>query len=175
MVSVKIIKPFVVVLHISDIPAIIQIVTSDIRKLHQWRIRLQHKQISHSRNSLRIHFMNQIIQNPVVLHKILCDSQKSYLIGKRPAHDGSMIVILCNEFLHLRDCIISATIHMHRDIGYLCPGYNALLIAKIIKVLIVLIVRKSYGIRTHGEDKLHILFVHLFCQSITHSCPVLMS
>ena len=101
--------------------------------------------------------MSQIIQNPVILHQILCDAAHRDLIGKTPHDDRRMVVILRNQFLQLTDRIFPAARHMNRNVRNLCPDNHAPLITQIIEELIVLIVSKSNRIGTHLADQIHIL------------------
>ena len=67
----KIIKKRIIVLHFPDIPAIVQVITADIRKRNQRTVRLEQEQVCHRGNPRPVHLMNQVIQNPVVFHQIL--------------------------------------------------------------------------------------------------------
>ena len=86
-----------------------------------------------------------------------------------------MVVILCNQLLHLLDRVLPAGIHMDRDIWDLRPRDDSLLIAQIIKILVVLIVCQTYGICPHGENQLHVLLMHFARERISYAKPVLMA
>ena len=61
------------------------------------------------------------------------------------------------------------------DIGDFCPYYKTLFIAKVIKILVVLVVSKTNGCSTYLAYKLDILLVVLGEKSITHAPSVLMA
>ena len=86
-----------------------------------------------------------------------------------------MIVVLYDKFFHLADGVIPSIRHVLGDVRNLCPDYHSSLITKIIEILTVLIVSKSYGIGTHLADKVYILFVHFICYGISKAFSVLMS
>ena len=68
---VKIVKERIVVLHLADIPAIVQVVAADIRKRDERTVRLEQEQVCHRGNPCFVHLMYQVVQDPVVFYQIL--------------------------------------------------------------------------------------------------------
>ena len=60
-----------------------------------------------------------------------------------------MVIVLCNELLHLRNGILATAGQMLGDVGDLSPDNETLLVAQIIEILIVLIVSKSDSSRAY--------------------------
>ena len=96
------VKPSVVLFLFPHIPAIIQVVGTDIRQFHNRFIRSQNEHIGHGGQPGFIQFVAKVIQNHMVLHQIFCHaSAGGDFIGQPPADDGRVIVILYNQFCHL--------------------------------------------------------------------------
>ena len=120
--------------------------------------------------------MNHIIQDVVVLQQILIPcAVHGDLVGKTPDNDGRMVVVLNNQFLHLRNGILTTGGHMIGDIGNLCPNHQTALVTQIVEELVVLIVSQTDGGRTDFTDQIHILDVMLGQQCVADAPTVLMA
>ena len=86
-----------------------------------------------------------------------------------------MVIALNYKLLHLADGVLTSIRHMLGNIRYLSPYYHTVLVAKIIKILIVLIMRKTDSICTDLADHLHINIVMLLGYGISDALPVLMT
>ena len=171
----ELIEELIVLLQLANVPAVVQVVGTDIRHIDQRGIRLQHKQVGHGGHSGGIHLVGQIVKDHMVLHQVVGHTGQGNLVGQRPADDGGMVIILSNQLRHLIDGILTAIGHMHGDVGDLRPGNQAFPVAELIEILIVLIVGQTDRVGSHGEDDVHILLVHLPGQRIAHASAVLMT
>ena len=103
--------------------------------------------------------MDQVVQQLMVLHEDLRDATVGRdLVGETPAEDTWMMVVLGNEFSHLRESVLSSARHVRCDIRDLRPDQQALFIAEIIEVLCVLIVSQSQRCDAELFDQRHVFF-----------------
>ena len=173
---VVIIKELVVLLQLTQIPAEIQVVAADIRDIDEGRIGFQHKHMGHGGGAGFVHSVAQIIQYPVVIQQVLGNSSAGGdFVRKSPADDGRMVIALGDEFPHLGDGILPAVGHMGSDVGNLCPGDNAILVAEVIEFLRVLVVGEADGVGTDFTDEFHVLFMFFDGQCVAKTLPVLMA
>ena len=168
------IDPKIVKEQTRHIPAKVQIPADQIGNMGNFVERSAHRVASKRGRTGGIHFMNQVIQHPVVVQHILFVlGGNGDLVGKTPCDDAGMVVVLHDQLFHLIDGILPSRRHMLRDVGNLCPDHHAVFVAQIVKILIVLIVGKANGIGTDLPDQSHILVVMLFCQCIAQALAVL--
>ena len=174
---VELIKEFAVHIGCSAVPAIVMVIRKNIRNLNIGRIHAAHGNNGHGGQSGGIQAMAQIVQNAMVLQKILilCIAAHGDLVGKSPYDDAGMVVILCDQLSHLRNGILTAVRHVLGDIRNLSPDHQALLVAQIIEMLIVLIVCKANGVGTHLKDQCDILLMILRGQCISLLRTILMA
>ena len=119
--------------------------------------------------------MAHIVENAVIFKKILICAADTDLIGKSPDYDRGVVIILRNELLHLRNGILAAAGHMLGDIGNLRPDDQAVLIAQIVEILVVLIVSQTDGGGAQFVDEFHILLVVLGQQGVAQTPAVLVT
>lgn len=86
-----------------------------------------------------------------------------------------MMVVLHDEFGHLADGVRASGRHVAGDIRDFGPYDDAVPVAQIIEVLVVLIVGESYRVRTHLADQRHILVVLAIAQCVADAGAVLMA
>ena len=86
-----------------------------------------------------------------------------------------MIIVLNDQLTHLRHRVVVSAAHMTGNIRNFCPDHHTALVAKIVKILIVLIVRKSDGICADLTNEIHILKVMLGKKRIADLPSVLMT
>ena len=102
MLCVEFIKELVVLLHLPQIPPIIEVVAGHIRKGHQRVVRVEHKSVGHSRGTGGIQLVAQVIELPVCLHQFLGDAPcHRDLVGQAPAENGRVVIALGHQLLHL--------------------------------------------------------------------------
>ena len=119
--------------------------------------------------------MAQVVQRPVVFQQLLIHrAGRGNLVGKAPYSNGGVIVILHHQLLHLRQGVGTAICHVHGDVGNLRPDHHTVFIAEVVEFLSVLIVGKPQRVAAQLPDDLHILFMMLDGQGITHALAVLM-
>ena len=97
------------------------------------------------------------------------------LIGDAPADDGSVIIVLNDQFLHLGDGVLAAVRHVLGDVGDLRPDHHAALVAQVVEVLIVLVMREADCVDAHLADHVHVLEVHLLRQRVADALAVLVA
>ena len=96
-------------------------------------------------------------------------------VGKPPYHDGRMVVVLRDEFLHLGDGVFSTARKVFGDIRDFRPNNHTYFVAKIVEVLIVLVVRQSDSSCSHFANQINIFFVMFRQKSITDAPSILMA
>ena len=111
----------------------------------------------------------------VVFQYCLVQAPGGNLVGDPPEADGSMMVVLDDQFLHLLQCIFPPVLHMPGDIRDLCPYHHAVFIAEVIKILVMLIMCQPDAVGPQFGDQLHILPVHFPGQRVADPFPVLMA
>ena len=97
------------------------------------------------------------------------------LIGYPPRNNGWMMLILNDQFLHLRYRIFSSIYKMLGNIRNLCPHDHSGLITQIIKILIMLVMRQTDTVCSDFTDQRHIFVMVLCCDRISYLFPILMT
>ena len=158
------------------IPAEVQVPADGIRYMSN-RIEWPAHRIACQRGKAgRVHFMAEVVKHfMVVQHVCLVFGGYRDLVAHAPADDGSMIVVLGDQFLHLGDGILPAVRHMLGDIGDLRPHDHPAFIAEIIEILVMLVMRQTDGVGPHLADQVHILEVLFLRDGIAETFPVLMA
>ena len=106
--------------------------------------------------------MNHVVEKAVVVqHVLLVLRRDGDFVRHAPADDGRMIVVLLNQFLHLADGVRAAVGHVLADVGDFRPDNQAVAVAEVVEILVVLVVRQPQRRRADFADERHILVVHL--------------
>ena len=123
-----------------------------------------------------IHFVNKVVKSAVIFDKvgIFC-AVHSDLVGKPPHAYRRVIVILHYKLPHLEHSVFVAAAHVARNIRNLRPDDHTALVAKIVKIPVVLIVCKSDGVCADLTDEVHILQMMLGKERIADLPAVLMA
>ena len=109
----KLIKPWAILLHMSAVPAEIEVIGYRIRNLDNGIGDFAGSKIRHSGQPGLVHFMHQLIQALVVFQKIcILTLNHGDLIGKTPYHDAGVVIALDNQLLHLLHRILVSGAHM---------------------------------------------------------------
>ena len=120
--------------------------------------------------------MAQFIEGTVVFQQFLIHCARcSDFIRETPHGDAGMIIILNNQFLHLRKGVGPPVCHVHGDIRDLGPNNDAVFIAQIVELLSMLIVGKTQGVSPQLPDNCYVCLMLLKAQRITGTLPVLMT
>ena len=129
VLSVIIIQKFIVLFQFTEIPAKIQVIAVHIRNFQNRAVRFQHENVGHRRGACLIHPVTQLLQQPVVLQKVLVDrTGRGNFIAQSPDSDGRMVIALGNQLFHLMQRIFPSVPHVHGNIGNLRPDDNAVFI-----------------------------------------------
>ena len=132
--------------------------------------------MSHGGGAGLVHAVAQVIENTVVLHQILGGSAGGgYLIAQAPANDRRMVIALGHQLPHLIDGVLPSIRHVLCDVGDFRPDDDAILVAKVIEFLCVLIVGKAHRVGTDFTDNVHVLPMFIEGKRITKTLPVLMA
>ena len=134
----------------------------------------QHERVGHGCGARFIHFMAKIVQQNVVLHQIFGDPVHGYLIAQPPADDRWVIVALSDQLPHLIQGVLPAVGHVFGDIGDLRPHDHAVLIAKIVELLCMLIMGKPYRVGSDLANQFHIERLLLQGDRIPNAQKILM-
>ena len=120
--------------------------------------------------------MAEVVQHMMVVQHIAVVLRRDRdLVRDAPADDAGVVVVLDDQFLHLRDGVLAPVGHVLGDIGDLGPDDHARLIAEVVEILIVLVVRQPDRVRAQLLDELHILVVHLAGDGVAQTLAVLMA
>ena len=120
--------------------------------------------------------MAEVIEQLVVFQHIVVHAAGSRnLVGKPPADDGRVVVILGDKLLHLGKRVGAGFGHMLGNIGDLRPCHKTVFVAQVIEILRVLVVRQAHRVGTHVADDLHILLMLGRGEGIAKPCAVLMA
>ena len=120
--------------------------------------------------------MAEVIEQLVVFQHIVVHAAGSRnLVGKPPADDGRVVVILSDKLLHLGKCVGAGFGHMLGDIGNLRPCHKTVFIAQVIEILRVLVVGQAHRVGAHVADDLHILLMLGRGQGVAQPRAVLMA
>ena len=158
------------------VPSQIQIPCNKICNLRYRMEWMTHCIAGKGRRSCRIQFFHKFLEFMMIIqHVSLMFMRDCNFIRNPPCHNTWMIVILHNQFPHLEKCILPSFRHMRRNIRYLSPDNHSISIAKIIKILIVLIMCKPNRIGANLTNQIHILLHMFFCNGISQTFPILMS
>ncbi len=170
------VKKLLRLLQFSQVPAEIQVVAVDVRNFQNGRIDFQHENVGHCGGAGGIQSMAEVVQRPVVFQQIFIHrAGGGNLVGKPPADDGRMVVILCDQLPHLGEGIFPAVFHMHGNVGNFRPGDDTIFIAEVVEFLRVLIMRQTNRVGTDFPDQRHVLPVHIRGQGIPHTQAVLVT
>ncbi len=170
------IYPKIVQEHAGHVPAEIEVPADDIRNMRRLIEGTAHCVASEGGRTGRIELVYQLVQYAVVVkHILLILRRNGNFIGKTPEADGSVVIILNYELLHLRNGIFSAVGHVLGNIGDLRPNDHTVFIAKVVEILVVLIVRKTDGVGADLADDRHIFVVMLLQKCVADRLSVLMA
>ena len=86
-----------------------------------------------------------------------------------------MIVVLLNQFLHLADGVRAAVGHVLADVGDFRPDNQAVAVAEVVEILVVLVVRQPQRRRANFADERHILVVHLARDRVADALAILVA
>ena len=176
ILGVIVVKEFIVLVQVPQIPAEIEVIAVHIGDLQDGAGDLQHEYVGHSGGPGGVQLVGQIVEGAVVFQQLLVHrAGGGDLVGEAPHGDAGMVVVLDDEFLHLAQGVGPAVMHVHGDVGNLGPDHQALLIAEVVEGLGVLIVGQPDGIGTHLEDQGQVLLHHLFRDGNTHPLAVLVA
>ena len=171
-----VIKEFIILFQIAQIPAEVEVVAVDIRDLQDRTVCFQHEYIGHGGRTGGIHMMAEIIQKTVVFQQVFVDGTGcGDLIGQSPYNDGWMVVALSDQFTHCLQGVFTPVGHMHGDIGDLCPDGDAVFVTEIVEFLGMLVVGKAQCVGTELFDDLHVFAMIRHVQSIAFAFSVLVS
>ena len=174
--GVIVVKEFIVLVQVPQIPAEIEIVTVHIGDLQDGTGDFQHKDVGHGGGPGGVQLVGQIVEGAVVFQQLLVHrAGGGNLVGEAPHGDAGMVVVLDDELLHLAQGVGPAVMHVHGDVGDLGPDHQALLVAEVVEGLGVLIVGQPDGIGTHLEDQGQVLLHHLFGDGNAHPLAVLVT
>ena len=125
----------------------------------------------------RVKLLAELLQIVMSVHQLLRDAADEDLVGDAPEHDGGVVVVLDDEFLHLlHDMLVSALALLEdADEGDLSPNGETDLIASIVKVLTVLVVCQTDGVGAQFLDEHGVIIVLLGGQSVALEHAVLMA
>ena len=176
MSFVEVIKPRPVHRSISAVPSEIVVVGYYVRDLDVRIVYAAGGKTCDGSQACLVHFVNQIVQDPVIFQKILIGlAAHGDFIGKSPHNNGGMIVVLHDQFLHLGNGVLASFRHVGGDVRNLCPYDHSPLVTEIVEILVMLVVSQTDGGRSEFADQIHILFVMLRKQGVSDSPSVLMA
>ena len=160
---------------IALIPAEVEVVGANLRRLDEGIVRGEHGDVRHDRGAGRIERCGKLLELLVGGDDLVRDAAQSDLVGERPADDARVVVVLGDELLHLREDIAAAIGHALGDVGNFRPNDEAKLIAQFIEIVVVLIVGKADGVSAELQDEGDIFLVLLLADGVALACSVLMA
>ena len=176
VLSVEVIEPGAVHRGVTAVPAKIVVVGNHVRNLDVGRIDGTGRNRRNGGQSGLVHFVAQIVEDVVVFQQIgVSVALHGNLIGQAPNHDGGVIIVLRNQFGHLGNGVFPAGGHVVGDVGNFCPDHQALLVAQVIEILIMLIVGKPDGGAANFANQFDIFFMIFLAQRIALAPAVLVS
>ena len=175
MGGVELVKPRAVHIGLAAVPAEVVVVGYDVGYLQVGIVDLAHRYRRDGGQAGLIHLVTHIVEDAVIFEQIVVRAADTDLVGESPHDDRGMVVVLDDEFLHLRNSVLSAGGHMLGDVGNLRPDDKSALIAQVIEILVVLIMGKANGGCAHLADKVDVLLVMLREKGVTKTPAVLMA
>ena len=124
-----------------------------------------------------IRLVRQRVQIAQILQKIRAPSADGDLVRDAPKADGRVVVILHDQLFQLAAAVfVRCGVGVHRrNKRDFCPHHKARTVARIIKILAVLIMRKAHRICPHLADERNIRLVLLLCQCVALAQTILMA
>ena len=92
------IKKESVSVHVSQIPAVIEIVSGNVRKCYDLVINRKHEGMGHSHRPCAVHLMTSIVQRLVVHIEAFTVTPCCYLVRDSPTDYGTVMYTLLNQF-----------------------------------------------------------------------------
>ena len=173
---VELVEPRTVHVCCSTVPTEVVVVGNNVRNLKIRRLHGTHGNRCDSGKSCLIHFVNEVVEDSVVLKEIrILIALHCNLVRETPNYDRGVVVVLSNKLLHLRNGVLTTCGHVLRNIRNFSPDYKTCSVAEVIEVLAVLIVSKSDCGRAHFHNELDILSVVLGKKSVTNAESILVT
>ena len=122
VLGVELIEPGAVHGGVAAVPAEVVVPAHHVGDLDVLSIHAAHGHDGHGGEAGLVHLMHQIVQNAMVLQQVgILGTLHGDLVGETPHHDGGVVVVLGDQFLHLGDGVLAALGHVLGDVGDLSP------------------------------------------------------
>ena len=158
------------------IPAQIQVPADDVGDVRNLVERAAHRVARQRREAGRVCLMNHVVEKAVVVqHVLLFLRRDGDFVRHAPADDGRMIVVLLNQLFHLADGVRAAVGHVLADVGDFRPDNQAVAVAEVVEILVVLVVRQPQRRRADFADERHVLVVHLARDRVADALAILVA
>ena len=169
-------KPGLVEPEAGHVPAQVEVPGHDVGDVGALVVPEAHRVAGERRGARGVHLVDEVVEHAVVVqHVSVVLGGDGDLVGEAPHADARVVVVLDDEFPHLRDGVPATVRHVLGDVGNLGPDHHAGLVAQVIEDLAVLVVREADGVGTDLLDELHVLAVHLGREGIADALAVLVA
>ena len=169
-------KPGLVEPEAGHVPAQVEVPGHDVGYVGALVVPEAHRVAGERRGARGVHLVDEIVEHAVVVqHVSVVLGGDGDLVGEAPHADARVVVVLGDEFLHLRDRVLATVRHVLGDVGDLGPDHHAGLVAEVVEDLAVLIVGKANGVGANLLDEFHVLAVHLGREGIANALAVLVA
>ena len=175
MLRPEIVEPGVVVGHVADVPAEVQVVRQHVGHRHEGVVGFEQEQVGHRRQPCRVEPVGQRVQFQVRLEDGRWVAGDGDLVRQTPADDARMVAVLHDELGQLTRGVGRSGGEELGDLRDLGPHDDARGVAQVVEVLVVLVVGETDRGRTDLLDQFEVGLHHVGGDRVADPLPVLVA